>query len=190
MYDKELLKKGDLKQFKLFYKSTHQKIYSTALKLGLKHDDSLDVIQEAYVMFWKQLKQLDLSKSPEGLLKTITKRVIYKKMYHPGSQKEFFNENFILNHQEPINEAVEKPVHLTLLPKAIESLPVKQKKIIQLFYFEGLDTEEIATHLDVSKRTVENQMYRAKKKLKTLLKQDHLFYSIIFFIFIMSVLKK
>jgi len=50
--------------------------------------------------------------------------------------------------------------------EAIDQLPAKQKQVFMMKNFEHLSIEEIAEKLDLSRRTVENQIYRATKSLR------------------------
>ena len=49
---------------------------------------------------------------------------------------------------------------------AIDSLPEKCREIFELNRFEGLKYSEIANKLDISVKTVENQMSKALKILR------------------------
>ena len=55
---------------------------------------------------------------------------------------------------------------LNLVKQWIETLPDRQKEILKLSRFEELSHEEIATVLEISKRTVNNHIVSAMKKLK------------------------
>ena len=50
--------------------------------------------------------------------------------------------------------------------EALASLPEKCREIFELSRFEGLKYSEIATQLDISVKTVENQMSKALKILR------------------------
>lgn len=50
--------------------------------------------------------------------------------------------------------------------KEIEKLPEKRKEILELTYIQGMNAGQIADKFDLSKRTVENQIYRAIIYLK------------------------
>jgi RNA polymerase sigma-70 factor (ECF subfamily) len=52
----------------------------------------------------------------------------------------------------------------------IEKLPPQQQKIFRLSRFDGLSHERIAKELDLSVRTVENQIHRALSIIKNKLK--------------------
>lgn len=53
---------------------------------------------------------------------------------------------------------------------AIMKLPRKCKEIFMLRYYQGMSVTEIAASLDVTPSTISNQLARAKKKLRIVLK--------------------
>lgn len=55
---------------------------------------------------------------------------------------------------------------MILVKQWIDTLPDRQKEILKLSRFEELSHEEIATVLEISKRTVNNHIVSAMKKLK------------------------
>ena len=66
--------------------------------------------------------------------------------------------------------------------KAIEKLPEKRELIFQLSRHKGLSNIEIAKRLDISKKTVENQIHSALKFLREQFGKETLFtLSFIFF---------
>jgi RNA polymerase sigma-70 factor (ECF subfamily) len=66
------------------------------------------------------------------------------------------------------------------LQKLVAQRPGQQQKIFQLSKEEGLTSEEIAAKLNLSKRTVENHLFRAVSFLKEHFKRDS-FISALFF---------
>ena len=56
------------------------------------------------------------------------------------------------------------------MENTIEELPTQCKSIFKLSRINGLKNQEIADKLDISVRTVETQIYRALKTLKSRLK--------------------
>lgn len=49
----------------------------------------------------------------------------------------------------------------------VDSLPAQRKKIFNLHYNDGLSTAEIALELNLSRKTVQNQLRRAVSALRT-----------------------
>lgn len=52
------------------------------------------------------------------------------------------------------------------LKKAIDALPVKEKTVVQMRYFEEMSLEQIARMLNENLSTVKSRLYRALAKLK------------------------
>ena len=53
--------------------------------------------------------------------------------------------------------------------QAIEQLPIRQRDTLVLAYYQGLSYSEVAKALGCSMGTVKSQMFRALKKLATML---------------------
>jgi RNA polymerase sigma-70 factor (ECF subfamily) len=63
----------------------------------------------------------------------------------------------------------------------MDKIPEQQRNIFKMSREEGLSNGEIAEKLDLSIRTVENQIYRASKFLREHLKEEYLFALLILF---------
>ena len=131
--------------------------------MNLKREDAQDIVQETYIQFWRQRNSIDEHKGVLGLLKIIAKRLVLKKVN--SKQREVELSMNVIDRKEIDNNEFTRVPSPNLLKRNIEKLPKRQKQIINLFYFEGLTTIEIANHLGISERTVENNLYRARNKL-------------------------
>jgi RNA polymerase sigma-70 factor (ECF subfamily) len=60
---------------------------------------------------------------------------------------------------------------VTTIQEAVEALPPQCKKVFLLSRFEGQKNQEIAEHLQLSKRTVETHISKALFTLRQVLKQ-------------------
>ena len=61
------------------------------------------------------------------------------------------------------------------LKLALESLPLEDKMIVELKYFEDMKLEEIAAILDLNINTVKSRLYRSLKKLRIMLEEDWIY---------------
>ena len=68
--------------------------------------------------------------------------------------------------------AAEEREDLSFVWEAVKSLPVRDREVIHLFYYEGYQTEEIARILGRSPATVRSQLTRARRQLRELLKEE------------------
>ena len=56
--------------------------------------------------------------------------------------------------------------------QAVLNLPLKYRSIVLLYYYEGYSISEVANILNLKESTVGSQLSRARKKLKSILKED------------------
>lgn len=56
--------------------------------------------------------------------------------------------------------------------QSVLNLPLKYKSIVLLYYYEGYSISEVANILSLKESTVGSQLSRARKKLKSILKED------------------
>ena len=132
-----------------------------------------DIVQETFVRIWNNRSRLDSSKSFFSLIAKVSNNLCYDHFRH---------QKVKIQHQDRIpgiykkNKKNPETEHeLSDLKEAIWStvnnyLPDKCLEIFLLSRNEGKTNQEIADLLNISKRTVENQLYRALKILRKILK--------------------
>ena len=166
------IKNGSEKHFKTFFEISHAMVFSVCKKMGLSNENVEEVVQDTYIQFWKQRDSIDENKGVMGLLKVIAKRLVIKKINSKERLLELKDNIVNLNKHRSVETP--KLINRNLLSKNIEKLPSVQKQIVNLFYMEGLTTLEIAKYLGVTGRTVENNLYRARKNLKVIFNNENL----------------
>jgi len=62
--------------------------------------------------------------------------------------------------------AEEAPAGNERLEEAMDELPIKQRQVIHLFYYEEMSVDEIAEVLSEKPSTIRSQLSRARKALK------------------------
>jgi len=84
-------------------------------------------------------------------------------------------EHELLKPERSANQTFDQIFYMDLEKRIdiiIGSLPPQQQKIFNLSRYQGLSHEEIAKKLELSVRTVENQIYRVIKVIKKHLKSE------------------
>lgn len=176
--------------FKTYYKRLFRVAYQVV------NDESLadDVVQEVFIHVWKKREELNITTTIEGyLVKATVNRALNQLSKDKKMPKAEIQEDFTLyiekNHLH--ENHFDQDVFQKLVHASLDSLPPKCKSIFVLSRFEGMKNKEIAEHLGLSIKTVENQMTIALNKLNTELKPkiQHLFPElmflfIIFFLFV------
>ena len=69
----------------------------------------------------------------------------------------------------PGSDAIEQTEQRELLGRALDTLPVEQRMVLELTYYLGHSCEEIAAIVECPVNTVKTRMFHARRKLKALL---------------------
>lgn len=162
------LSKGRRTAFNQIYQLYSNRIYRFSRKLHLNHEEAEEVLQDVFLTIWERRQSIDPEKDFKAYIFKIAKSLIIKNF----KKKALFYayENYVKNIELLQDYSTENLIHyrdlLEILEKEIAKLPPARKEIFDLSRNQGLSTEEIAEKLGVTRRTVENQIYRTLKLLK------------------------
>ena len=153
--------KAQEKLYDLYSKS----MFGLCKRMMGNKQDAEDVFQNAFISVFTKL-DLYQAKSP---LKYWIKKIFVN---HCINELKKRKENLFLDiyYEEETNENdFEIEYDVNSIQKALTSLPVGYRTILNLYLFEGYNHKEIATILNISESTSKSQYSRAKKKLRQLL---------------------
>ena len=166
----EGVKNSDKSAFKeIYYK--HQPILFRYVVYRVQNREiAEDITQETFVRIWNNRSRLDPSKSFFSLIAKVSNNLCYDhfrhqkvKTQHQKKLPGMYKKNPETEHElSELKEAIWNAVN--------EHLPDKCREIFLLSRNEKKTNQEIAELLNLSKRTVENQLYRALKILRKILK--------------------
>lgn len=167
--------------FKSLYDRYGKRLYYFSLRYLCSDEEAKDLVQTVFISIWEHRKSLDATLSIKNYIYTSAVNNIYNCMKKKAIRAKFIESN--MKKGEPYYNFTYDQVFFNemegLLFSIIKTLPSHQQRIFQLSRFEGLTHEEIAKKLDISVRTVENQIYRALKIIKSKLK-DEIFFVYLF----------
>ncbi|MCE4564753.1 RNA polymerase sigma-70 factor [Maribellus sp. CM-23] len=180
----ELLKqiqKGSPFAFQALFDNYSRKIYHFSMGYLKNKQEAEDIVQEVFLKIWKSREELLTGTSFESFLFTITRNAILNTIRKEKYQQVYMNyvklhlgKNVLLDEELDFNE-LERAYK-----KSIDKLPPRRKEIFLLSRYENISNVEIAKKMDVSVKTVENQMTSALADIRqNLLKLG--FSGIIFF---------
>ncbi len=144
--------------------------------MGLHEEDAEGVVQDVFITIWDGRANLDINLSFNSYLMTISSRRVIKVIRRNSQWLKF--EEHLKYSQEKYKHDTEDYIIFTDLYKhaqeGINQLSDSRKQIFMLSKQNGLTNEEIANKLNISKRTVENQLYRATKSIQKFLDQEEI----------------
>ena len=167
----EEMKKGKEYAFDFFFNYYYPGLCVYAQKMfTIPEQEARDLVQDVFVKFWNDREKSAIRFSIRSYLFASVKNRCFdlhrKKDRHVKLQEitnemavsdELF-ETFVLSELE------------ALFNKSLEKLPERCREVFEMSRLQGLKNREIAARLNISEKTVENQITNALHILKTELK--------------------
>ena len=171
--DKKLLnslKESDKNALRDLFSKYHQSLFNFVLYRVKDEVIADDIVQETFLRVWKHKKNIKPNQSFFSYIAKISNNLCMDYFRH---------ENVKIRHQdfipEPTQSDMDNPAdqyESKILEEKIQrivnyNLPEKCREIFILSRVNGLPNQDIAELLNISRRTVENQLYRALKILRS-----------------------
>lgn len=126
------------------------------------------MVQDVFMKVWEARNHIDPIQSFNGYIFRITKNAalnkLRKRVGEPDSFASVKDDSSALNITE---QDVLFGEMKDLVDAAIEGLPPKRQEVFRLSRYEGLSNKEIAERLGISVNTIEGQMRKAIKYLRS-----------------------
>ena len=171
--DEELLAdiaNSDSRAFEILYRRYFSKLYGAAYKRLQDKELTEEIVQELFVSLWERRKNLPVENIENYLFIAVKYLVIAQ--YKKNSLFEKYSST--LNLTENGDNLTEQTLAFEELSaayqKALLTIPERCREIF-LLKRNGLSLREISEKLDISEKTVENQMTKALKILREALKE-------------------
>lgn len=168
--DQELLSRlqsSDEAAYRLLFDRYYEKMVISALQITKDSNIAKDAAQEVFLALWKNRERTQIKQSLTAYLK---RGVINRSLNILKSRKLHSGNTVPEAIALPIPSKADQTLELQDLQKrvhkAIDKLPDRCREVFVLCRFEELSHKEIAAQLNISTKTVENQMTKALKFLR------------------------
>lgn len=153
------------KVFKTYFKGLHAFAY-TFVK-----DDVMaeEIVQNVFFRIWEKKEQLQIDDSLKSYLYRSVHNESLNHIKHLKVKTSFqlqYSGNMESSNQDASNQMIAAELE-TKIQKAISELPQQCRIIFQMSRFEQLKYQQIADQLNISIKTVENQMGKALKVMRS-----------------------
>jgi RNA polymerase sigma-70 factor (ECF subfamily) len=169
------IRQNDKDAFRLLYNRYSKKIYFFSIKYLGNNVEAEELVQSVFINVWENRESLDATNSVKSYIYKAAVNYIYNYLKKRTIHARYIESQ--MHRDEVHNNHTDDQVLFNDLERSLNSvigtLPSQQQKIFQLNHNEGLTHKEIAMRLDLSVRTVENQMYRAQKTIRTILMEKY-----------------
>lgn len=171
--DKELLKGlaiNDKKAVESIYRENYNTIQTLVINNNGNSDDAKDLFQEAMIVLYEKAKtgQFELNCQLKTYLYSVCRRLWLKRLQQVNRYAgELDNLNEVVPVEEDVEEHERRNEEFRLMEKAIANLGEPCKSLIEAFYIQKRNMQEIATSFGYTNAdNAKNQKYKCLMRLK------------------------
>ncbi|MFK7978506.1 MAG: RNA polymerase sigma-70 factor [Saprospiraceae bacterium] len=168
-----LLKKEDESAMERIFDTYYAYLVKTAYHVLTDEHQAKDLVQDVLFHFWTKRDSLTIE---SGLKSYLRRSVVNRSIDQIRRKKRFGVAEEITDYNQASNEVSTQEMMETsdlqsAIMAAVDSLPERCKLIFSLSRFEDMSHQQIAEQLDISKKTIENQMTKALKTIRKAIQQ-------------------
>ncbi|WP_035464047.1 RNA polymerase sigma factor [Algoriphagus vanfongensis] len=156
---------ADHQSFDLLFDRYWKRLFQYAFKLLQDQEQAEDVVQDVFIQLWENAPTKEIQHISGYLFRAVkyqVARIIRNQKWKVDLEDLGIDE--IPYEEEALDFSREDL--LQRVEESIEKLPPRCKEVFKLHKKEGFSTKEIALSLDLSPRTVENQIQKAMRALR------------------------
>lgn len=139
--------------------------------LSILKDDCIseDITQSCFALMWSRRASISPDGNLPAWLYVVARNAVFKEVRRQVTASkylDYLSNNDNADSQE--NDLTERDaaVIMSEAEAAIAALPESRRKIYKMRFIEGLSVHEISERLDISPKTVETQIARAKNAIR------------------------
>ena len=160
------LKEGQKNAFEMFFRQHYNHLCNYANSFVKDRDEAEEIVQNAFASLWEKRQSLEIRTSVRSYLFSMVHNYSLNYLKHEKVKQKHASEMLYMG--EDSTEEVDS--HASDLEQkifqALQTLPEKCRIVFKLSRFEELKYSEIAERMNISVKTVENQMGKALKLMR------------------------
>ncbi len=162
----ELLKGDPDKAIELLFRQYYSYVCKMVYQVVPEANVAEDLAQDIFFEMWRRKDQLNIT----SIRAYLRRAALNRTLNYLRNRKIKWDDELSFPEQEsretPTQESVETAELEQMIEAAIDQLPERCRAVFLLSRFEELSHQEIADELDISVKTVENQITKALKYLR------------------------
>ncbi|QEH42165.1 RNA polymerase sigma factor [Chitinophaga sp. XS-30] len=162
----QMLSQNDSTAFEILYDIYWESLYNTAYK-RLQHEEHCkDAVQDVFADLWTRRKELEID-NLGAYLHTAVRFQVLKLVNRHSTRNTYFDpfETVLISYMNADGKVREKELS-RIITAWMEELPRKRREIFLLYFEQERTTKEIAAQLNISQKTVQNQLGTAMQSLQ------------------------
>ena len=180
------INEGDVRLFEILIRRYDPFLYRIGRTYRYNHEDTEDLMQDAYISAYSNLKKFESRASFKTWLTRIMLNVCYQKKHKLSFKNEIQDDNIeneksdILFHDSSNNEKIAMNKELGhVIENAVHKIPEDYRIVFTLRELNGLNVAETAEALNITESNVKVRLNRAKgmlqKEIKKMYSSEEIF---------------
>ncbi len=161
-----LLQNDQASAFDEIYTRYWKKIYNEAFRRLSNQQQCEDIVQDVFVDLWKKRSRREIDELLPYLLSSVKYQVFA--LYRRNKTLPHFEEP--LEHlgvsADDADAGCFEEELISVINQWLETQPESRRNIFRMRYLEGMETKEIADVMNISQKTVQNQLITAKASFR------------------------
>jgi len=161
------LSKGDLKAYEMFFKTHYNHLCNYANTFLKDRDEAEEVVQNSFATLWEKRQTIQISGSVKSYMFSMVQNNSLNVLKHEKVKQKHVGEVLATTKEADTDDPEIHAVELEeRIFSALQKLPEKCRMVFKLSRFEELKYAEIADKMEISIKTVENQMGKALRLMR------------------------
>lgn len=163
------LKEGSDKAFEEVFLAFFGKVKSFIAGIIRQDAEAEELAQDVFMRIWMKRETIDAGKPFGSFLFTLAYNAAINSLKHKTVEDAYLAcYTFPENTNQTEEHLFAKEISL-LVEMAVDRMPEQRGRIFRLSRRDGLSNDEIASRLEISRKTVENQISLALKELRRII---------------------
>ena len=169
VYDNKINIEEIMKDYNSYIKTI---IKNSSVKFS--NEDQEEILLDVYLTIWNNQKKIDINKNITPYIAGITKNLIRKKA------EKLKNEYNIDDYEETIKNSISVEGEYEIIERrkniitTIKKMKDEDKEIFINYYYKQFKIKEIAIIQNISEAKVKTKLFRIRKKIRKLLKEEEI----------------
>jgi RNA polymerase sigma-70 factor (family 1) len=166
------LKQDDEVALSCIYKKYWQPLYLAAYHVIKDKQICEDIIQDLFIKLWNKRQLIEITVTLKAYLYASIRYEVYRQIRAGAVRCEIYDDLVARLHTPAGYGTIEYKELIAQISSIVDKLPEKCREVYKLSREENMSHKQIASHLNISAKTVENHLTKALRLLRTSLSAE------------------